>query len=507
MKMTTEKIGCLCSLFRGETCEICQPQKTKVGTHTEKLNSSWFTPKPNQVEMIKHGIANPITAWFVEMRLGKTASRLAVWDHLFVDGSLKGVLVVAPLRVAVLTWPDEVQKWDNFRWMSVANLRTKAGIKAWEEGTADIYTINYESLPKFTREHIKGKRASELPVEEVFFDESDNMKNPGAKRINEFRKYGRPKFKRCGIQTGTPISNNRLDIFAPMRLLTEGECWKSPANPKGISFAPWKRQFFQADNPNSEWPKFVPREGSEEILEKLISPWSLVQFTKDHADWLPPETHDIPVTLPPEAKKIYAKVEKELLQTLSDGFEIIAPNAAALVTKLLQITSGGVYVQQGEDISTRKPEVIHTAKIDALKQLQKKHNGKPILVACQYVHERARIIEAIPGAVEFTNDTLEKWNEGQVPMIVAHPKSIGHGLTLKDGGNLICWFSLGYSRGLYDQFNARLEGWGEKQATQVFRLICPGTVDDAVAAALETKDKDQQAFLQTLKNIKRLSEK
>ena len=466
-----------------------------------------FTPKPNQVAMIKHGITNPITAWFVEMRLGKTASRLSVWDFLICDGAMRGVLVVAPLRVAVLTWPNEVEKWDNFRWMKVANLRTKAGKQAWVDGTADIYVINYESLPRFTREFIKGKKASELPVDEVFFDESDNAKNPGAKRINEFRKYGRPKFRRCGIQTGTPISNNRLDIFAPMRLLTEGECWKNAANPKGTAFAPWRRQYFQAENPNAEWPKFIPRDGSEELIEEAISPWSLVQFTKDHADWSPPETHDVPVTLPAEAKKTYKKVEKELLQTLEDGFEIIAPNAAALVTKLLQITSGAVYVQQGEDVTTRKPETLHTAKLDALKKLHEEHGRRPMLVACQYVHERARILEAIPGAVEFTNDVLDPWDRGEIPMIVAHPKSIGHGLTLKDGGNLICWFSLGYSRGLYDQFNARLEGWGEDVATQVFRLICQGTIDDAVAGALESKDQDQQAFLQTLKNIKRLTAK
>lgn len=457
-----------------------------------------FVPKPHQAAAIKHGIEKPICAWFIEMGLGKTAARLAVWDHLFVDGSLKGVLVVAPLRVSVLTWPNEVEKWDNFRWMRVADLRTKAGKQAWLDGTADIYTINYESLPRFTREFIRGKKASELPVDEVFFDESDNAKNPGSKRINEFRKFGRPKFRRCGIQTGTPISNNRLDLFAQIRLLDEGKRF-------GTAFTRWRRQYFMPDNPHAEWPKFVLRDGSEELLEAKIADVTLVQFTKDHGDWIPPKVHDIPVTLPVEAKKTYKKVEKELLQTLEDGFEIIAPNAAALVTKLLQITSGAVYVQQGEDETTRKPETLHTAKLDALEKIHTDNGGQPMLVACQYVHERQRILETIPGAEEFTNDRLDAWNRGEIPMIVAHPKSIGHGLNMQAGGNLICWFSLGYSRGLYDQFNARLARQGQELETQVFRLICPGTIDDAVAGALESKDQDQQAFLQTLKNIKRLT--
>lgn len=457
--------------------------------------------------MIEHGITRPISAWFVEMGLGKTASKLAVWDHLFCDGSLKGVLVVAPLKVAVLTWPDEVEKWDNFRWMRCADLRTKAGKQAWLDGTADIYLINYESLPRFTREFIKGKKASELPANEVFFDESDNAKNPGSKRINEFRKYGRPKFERCGIQTGTPISNNRLDLFAQIRLLDEGQRWKNESNAKGTAFAPWRRQYFRADNPNAEWPKFIPRDGSEELLEAAIADVTLVQLTKDHGTWQPAKVHDVPVALPTAAKKIYKKVEKELLETLEDGFEIIAPNAAALVTKLLQITSGAVYVQQGEDVSTRKAETIHAAKVDALKKLHLSNWGRPMLVSCQYIHERERIMAAIPAAEEFTNERMAAWNRGEIPMIVAHPKSIGHGLNMQAGGNLICWFSLGYSRGLYDQFNARLARQGQELETQVFRLVCPGTVDDAVAAALESKDQDQQAFLQTLKNIKRLTAK
>ena len=488
-----------------------------VGCNTQKKNDTMdddpqikkhglkFTPKPHQVVAIEHGIKHPLSAWFIEMGLGKTAARLAVWDFLFCDGALKGVLVVAPLRVAVLTWPDEVDKWDNFRWMRVADLRTKEGKQAWIDQTADIYTINYEALPRFTNEFIKGKRASELPVNEVFFDESDNAKNPGSKRINQFRKFGRPKFGRCGIQTGTPISNNRLDLFAQIRLLDQGETWKCPTNPKGTAFTRWKNQYFQADNPHAEWPKFVPREGSVELLETKIAPLTLVQFSKDHGNWTSPVVHDIPVSLPVAAKKTYKKVEKELLETLSDGFEIIAPNAAALVTKLLQITSGAVYVQQEEDVSTRKPETLHTAKLEALKKLHKSHGNRPMLVACQYIHEVDRILVSVPGAEKFTNERLAVWNRGEIPMIVAHPKSIGHGLNLQAGGNLICWFTLGYSRGLYDQFNARLARQGQELETQIFRLICGGTIDDAVANALESKDKDQQAFLQTLKNIKRLA--
>ena len=466
-----------------------------------------FTPKPHQAIAIKHGIENPLTAWFIEMGLGKTAARLSVWDHLFCDGSLRGVLVVAPLKVAVLTWPDEVEKWEFCRWMKVANLRTKGGKQAWLDGSADIYCINYESLPRFVNEYIKGKKSSDLPANEVFFDESDNAKNPGSKRMRPFLTHARKKFERCGIQTGTPISNNRQDLFAQIRLLDMGERWKCPANPTGMAFGKWRSQYFEIQDTHSDVPKYKAREGTAELLEDKIADVTLVQLTKDHGDWLAPKIMDIDVALPTTVKKVYKKVEKELLQTLEDGFEIIAVNAAVLVMKLRQITSGAVYVQQGEDVTTKKAETLHTAKLDALKQLHDQHGGKPMLVACWFRHERERIMEAIPGAEEFSNDRLQAWNCGEIPMIVAHPKSIGHGLNLQAGSNLLCWFSLDYPRGLYDQMNARLARQGQTLQTFIYRLVCPGTVDDAVSAALEFKDQDQKGFLNTLKNIKRLAAK
>ena len=465
-----------------------------------------FNPRIHQDMMFGHLIGNDIAALFVDMGLGKTASCLQALVHLISDGSCRGALVVAPLRVSVLTWPHEVEKWDNFKWLTVANMRTKKGQEHWRNGTADIYTINYESLPKFTKMFLHGQRASQLPIDTIIFDELDNAKNPGSKRINAYRKHNDKISRRWGM-TGTPVSNNRLDLFAQIRLLDGGERWKCAANPTGKAYGKWKRQYFEVENEFSEYPKYVPRPGSEQILENKIADMTLVLSAADYLEIPPVSFHDIPVTLPPDAKKLYAKVEKELLALLDDEFEIVAVNAAVLTMKLLQITSGAVYVQQGDDVDSRRPEIIHDAKIKALKQLQKQHDGKPLLIPCQYKHEIQRILDEFPGAEKFKNDRLQAWNNGEIPVMVAHPKSIGHGLNLQDGGNIICWFSLGYSRALYDQMNARLARQGQTRETLIYRLICPGTVDDAVAAALNDKDNDQAAFLETLKNLRRLAEK
>jgi len=452
-----------------------------------------FKPHEYQQQLIDHGVSNDLTAWFVGMGLGKTASRLAVWDRLFTDCALRGVLVVAPLRVANLTWSNEVEKWENFRWLKVANLRTKSGQKAWEEGAAHIYTINYESLPKFTEKYLKNKKASELPVDEVFFDESDNAKNPSSKRINFFRKWGRNKFRRCGIQTGTPISNSRLDLFAQIRLLDKGETF-------GNAYGKWAAQYFEPENTWSQYPKLIPRQGAEELLENAVSHLTKTLKTEDWISWTPHTTRDEVAKLPPEAKKIYNEVEKDLLAQLESGEEVVAVNSAVLVGKLLQITGGNVYTDEGG------AEPIHDAKLDALKKIQKRHKS-PLLVACQYRHEIERVLEEVDGAEEFTEARLDAWNAGDVPVMVAHPKSIGHGLNLQDGGHVIVWYSLNWSRGLYDQFNARLARQGQKQETIVYHIVIPETVDDAVLGALDHKGKDQAAFLNTLSNIQKLKQK
>ena len=413
---------------------------------------------------------------------------------------MTGLLVVAPLRVAVLTWPDEVEQWDDFNYMRVADLRTKQGKKDWDEGKAHIYTINYESLPRFINERIKGRRASELPVNSVLFDEIDNAKNPSSKRIKAFRQYARAKFFRAWGMTGTPTPNSRRDLFAQVRLIDQGKTF-------GTKYTHWERQYFEAENSWSQYPKMVLRPGSAEALEKAVAHMALVLNSEDWLKIPPVRTVDISVALPKEAKKIYTKVEKELLALLEDGSEVLAVNQAVLVTKLLQISSGAVYVQEGDDVTTRRPETVHTAKIDALRKLHKDIGGEPLLIGCWFKHEVDRILEAFPEARKFENHLLKDWNAGKIPMLVAHPKSIGHGLNLQHGGRSVCWFSHNHNRGLFDQFNARVARQGQSKETMIYRLISPGTVDDAVIGALHNKGSDQETFLRTLKNIKRLAAK
>lgn len=440
-------------------------------------------------------------AVFAGMGLGKTASALSALEYLFSGLDSHGVLVVAPLRVSVLTWPHEAKKWAQFANWRVVSLRTKEGRKAWESGEAEIYTINYESLPKICRELIHGKKRSQLPVDTIIFDELAEAKNPSSKRINTFRRY-RSKFKRFWGLTGTPTPNGLIDIFAQVRLLDDGERL-------GKSHSHFRQSYFEAVNPFSDYPKFQLRMGMESVIEEKISDLAI---TLRSEDWLkiPPTTfEDVSVSLPKEAKKAYKELEKELLLRLEEDFDVAAVNAAVLANKLLQITGGTIYETPpaGEDGKPmpKRVRVIHDAKIEALKKVQREEPG-PLLVGCWYKHERERILAAFPGSEVFREgETLERWNAGKIPLLVAHPKSIGHGLNLQDGGSRVVWFSLWWDQQLYDQLNARLARQGQKQETKVIRLIVPGTIDDAVAEAIRDKNNTQTGFLETLKNLQELA--
>ncbi len=468
-------------------------------------------------------------ALFAGMGLGKSASVLAAFDWLLKDGQGKGMLIVAPLRVATLTWPHEIQKWDNFRYMKVACLRTRAGRQAWEEGTADVYTLNYEMIPRFCRDHLKGKTAGDMPVDTVVWDELSKAKNPGSKRINGYLKTildpetKKPKtrinrlgnkvkvkervhgfrdfrdlFTRHWGLTGTPTPNSYLDLFAQIRLLDNGERL-------GTSFTAFKKAYFEPDNVYSQYPKFILRPGADKFIQKRIADIALTLRSEDWLKIPPTITEDIEVSLPAKAKKVYKELQKEFLAIIEEetrkgkSLEVVAVNQGALIQKLLQVTSGAVY---DED---RVVGHIHDAKIKALLKLQKDLD-EPLLVATQFKHENARILEACPGAEMFNDESLDRWQKGKIKFLVANPLSIGHGVDgLQHGGRSTVWFTPTWSNELYNQWNARLARTGQEQETRVYRLTAPGTFDDAVLETVREKFDNEKGFLSAVRNLQELA--
>jgi SNF2 family DNA or RNA helicase len=209
---------------------------------------------------------------------------------------------------------------------------------------------------------------------------------------------------------------------------------------------------------------------------------------------------DIEVPLPEAARAIYKELERELLVAIGNEGDVVAQTAATLVNKLLQITGGFVYNEE------KKPIQVHTAKIDALKAIIKKHAGENLLVACHYIHEREGICAAIPGAVDASKvkgDLETQWNEGKFKVLVAGASSLGHGLNLQKGGRAVCWYSQTYDREMFDQFNARLVRKGQGEETFIYRLVCPNSIDEAAVETLRERGAGQSQMLAVLNNFRK----
>lgn len=449
-----------------------------------------FTPVEPQIIIDQHLQECPDALVYVGMGLGKSAACLYRLNELFLGGEATSCLIIAPMRVANLTWPMEVKGWDQFKWMRVANLRTESGQRAFLNGTAHIYVINYDALKLLVS--LVERRGGTIPYDVVIFDELTRAKNPGSKRINLYRRKVPRAARHWGL-TGTPMPNSWMDLFAQARLVDNGERL-------GNNFLQFKREYFCGSE--VVYAKWKEKVGAAATLEKKLSD---ITVTLKSSDWLDiPDTvfEDVEIEFTPDLKKRYATLEKELVIELRQDKMLNVASAAVLVTKLLQFTSGHMYDDEKE------VHPIHNLKFDALKKIAKTEK-QPLLVACIFQHEQTRIRSQFPQARFFADAKtimaqeviMADWNAGKIPMLVSHPASIGHGLNLQFGSSVLVWISLTYSRENYEQMIARLARRGQKNLIKIYRLMVPGTVDDAVAEALANKAENEARLISALQML------
>jgi hypothetical protein len=443
-----------------------------------------FKPYPYQKTMLDFGIDKDRCLYFCSPSMGKTAVTLQIISEHLLEGKCRGALIVAPIRVGLITWPNQVAKWDHSSWLRCVNLRTKEGMQAWKDGTADIYLINPEMMQKLLPQMMAQKH---LPADMLVIDEISLAKSHASKRFKALRQHISRFPVRLGL-TGTPVPNSYIDLFAQVLLIDDGERL-------GRSFTRFREAYFVSDFMGFKW---TIREGAKEVIDRKLADLCLVMLGDDYLDVPTCSTEDIEIALDAESRTSYKKLEKELLLRLRES-DVVALNAATLVGKLLQITSGSVY---GEDKVVNE---IHSAKIDALKKLRKKHGKEPMLVLTSFIHERERVLREIEGSRLFHENDLDDWRAGKIQTWVADPRSLSHGIDgMQDGGRILVWMTLTWSNETFMQTNARLVRTGQSCETLVYRMIAKDTVDEAVAEALRDKSDTQSGLLNALKALQSL---
>lgn len=449
-----------------------------------------FEPRPYQRLIIDHILDAERGATWASMGAGKTVSTLtAISDLQLVESN--PVLVLAPLRVATSTWPDEARKWEHTRGLSVMPITgTLEERRRALRMDAAIYTTNYEQLPWLV-EHL-GDR---WPFRTVIADEATKLKGfrlrQGTARAKALARVAHTKARRFIELTGTPSPNGLQDLWGQMWFLDQGQRL-------GRTFDAFKQRWFRPD-PSGFGVQPLPH--AQEDIQAKLRDICLTVEAKDWFDLREPIVTNVFVDLPIKARQLYRQFEKEMFMQLGEH-EVEAFNAAARTVKCLQLANGAAYVGEG---NTEWHEV-HDVKLQALESVIEEANGMPVLVAYQFKSDLARLLKAFPKGRQLDKDpqTIRDWNAGKIPVLFAHPASAGHGLNLQDGGNILVFFAHDWNLENRLQIIERIGPTRQLQAGHdrpmfIYNLIARDTVDELVLKRVETKREVQDLLLEAMK--------
>lgn len=438
---------------------------------------------------VEHIIKNPYSALLLDMGLGKTVSTLTAINRLInYSFEVTKVLVIAPLRVAEHTWAEECDKWEHLKGLKISKVLGSEKKRSEALSThADIYIINRENVAWLVATH--GFLFHNHFFDMVVIDELSSFKSSKSTRWKALKAV-RPFLGRVVGLTGTPAPNGYIDLWAQMYLIDKGDRL-------GNFITRYRETYFSSVGRGNVVFRYDLRPEAQNKINSLISDICISMKAEDYLQ-LPKRLDYFNKIDLGKFKKDYNKFERDcVLELFTEEDETItAASAAALSNKLLQFSGGAVY---DEDHNTH---VIHTKKLEALEDVVEAANGQPILLFYAFKHEESRIIEHFKNlrVVKLdTPETIKAWNSGEIDIAIAHPASVGHGLNLQHGGNIIVWYGLTWSLELYQQANARLHRQGQSKPVKIYHLISEGTIDEEIVKALSNKDKTQNGLMQAVK--------
>lgn len=460
-----------------------------------------FTPRPYQNIGMSHLANVERCALWAGMGMGKTVTTLTFLDHLHnLAGEDRPTLVLAPLRVAKTTWPEEVLKWDHLSGLEVASITGDAKEReAALKRDVPVYAMNYDNIVWLREWYAKNKKA--WPFATVVADESTKLKGfrlrQGTVRAQALAEFAHSEVERWINLTGTPSPNGLDDLW--------GQTWFLDAGVRlGRTYSSFQSRWFRPHKGYQFTNWVVAEHAQEEIQEKLAD----ICLTIDPADWFDlqaPIVNVIKVDMPDRARSKYRDMEKDMFIELGNGVEVEAFSAGSKSSKCLQLASGAVYLDaerygEGEWIE------VHFEKLDALESILNEAAGAPVLVAYHFKSDLARLQRAFPKGrvLDADPNTLRQWNAGEIPLLFAHPASAGHGLNLQDGGNIIVFFSQWWNLEEHDQIIERIGPVRQLQAGYnrpvfIHYIVARDTVDELVMARRETKREVQDLLLEYMK--------
>lgn len=433
-----------------------------------------------QKDAIVFMLKNPRCAVWADPGMGKTRTVIEMLHLLEMMEGPQTVLVLAPLAVAKYTWPEEVKKWAPEFYCGFKDTKT------YKRRTT-IHCINYEFIPQWVRQF-----KDAWPYTVIVADEATKLKGfrlrQGSKRAQILAKTVWKKNTTRFIElSGTPAPNGLLDLW--------GQCWFLDRGKRlGKTFTAFSNRWFTV---GYDGFTVSPTEAARREIPDRIKDLCMSISAKDHLDLPRLLYQQIPVDMPAIAFDQYKAMEKKMLANI-EGEDYIAFNAASKTAKLLQMAAGAIY-SETEISPGRKYQILHDAKLHALNQLIEDF-PEPLIVAYWYQSDLHRLQKAFPQARTLKDDKiLGDWNSGDIPLLLLHPGSAGHGLNLQYGGRALCFFSDWWDLEKHEQIierigPARQSGIGRLAPVLVYQIVARGTLDEAVIERHATKRKTQEVL-------------
>jgi SNF2 family DNA or RNA helicase len=447
---------------------------------------SW-NPHSYQRRAIRLLLSQGSAGLFLDPGLGKTSVVLAAFKLLKKKGLARKMLIIAPLRPVYKVWPDEIEKWEDFHELTYTILHGPDKEENLQKD-CDLYIINPEGLLWLFAEKLKQNLRPEFDI--LCVDESSRFKNSQTKRFKLLKPL-LSGFKRRWILTGTPVPNGLEDLFGQIYILDLGRSL-------GRYITHFRNSFFVRTGFNLY--SWQPRPGAfAEVVDK-ISALVLQLSAEEYLSMPELISSNVTVKLSSEVMETYRQVEEDFLTLLESG-NLVAANAAVAGIKCRQIANGAVYIDGSEWVK------IHDEKLDALESLLGELGGAPTLLLYEFDHDRQRILERFPDIPTLgsglsprkLDGIINRFNAGEIPVLLGHPASMGHGLNLQGSCHHVIWYGITWNLEHYEQAIARVHRQGQKsEHVFVYHIIAKNTLDEKVIKTLTMKDKRQSSLLQAL---------
>ena len=465
-----------------------------------------YKPRDYQRDIENFIVSNERGLVLAGMGTGKTPSTLSALADLLLFGEVRHVLILAPKRVALSTWVGEKKKFSNLSHLDMAiAVGSPAERAAALARRAQITVCTYDLIPWLIEQvgndwffdMLVCDEASKLKGCRVSLQRSKTGKlflnGQGSVRAKALARYALGKTKRFIGLTGTPAPNGIEDVWALAFFVDMGRRL-------GTSFTAYVDRFFQRVPGGDGYTQIRPLKHAQAEVQNLIRDITITIEAKDYFDLPPLIENVVKVQLPPAARKQYLEMEKQMFTEI-EQHEVEVFNAAAKTNKCLQLASGAAYVDENGTWAE-----VHDEKLQALESVIEEAAGMPVLVAYQFKSDLARILKRFKQARALSQDPkmIDDWNAGRIPVLVVHPASAGHGLSLQHGSNILAFFSTGWALENDQQVIERIGPTRQAQSGYnrpvfIHRLVAEDTLEEVVVERIRTKAGVQDALLQALK--------